>query len=120
MIQKYKEYDLYFIMSERNDSKVKKLIDSKYKSYSNVLIFNYEDINITKSLTLERLIEYSFNKFYKFFPIDTIPIIEKEHIKKNMINRIENMNKITEQIKDRSFEYWDKFYGVHGGHRNRS
>ena len=120
MINRYKRYDLYFVMSERNDNKVKKLIDNRYREYSNVLIINYININVTDYLTIERVIEYSFNKFYNFFPKKIIPHMKKEYIKKNMLNRIENMNKVTEQIKDRSFEYWDKFYGVHGGHRNRS
>ena len=44
--------------------------------------------------------------------------MEDSMIKKNMEQRIINMNKLYEEIKDKPFSYEDKFYGIHGSHRN--
>jgi hypothetical protein len=115
LINTYKEYELYFIVSERNNI-ISELI--KYKKYSNVLVINYNEINETKNLLLENIIDNIFLKFKKFLPKEIVPDKSDIEIKKDMLTRIRNMNKLTEEIKNKPFSYWDKFYGIHGHHRN--
>ena len=38
----------------------------------------------------------------------------------NAINRINNMNKRYKEIKDKSFDFVDKYYQLHGSHRNNN
>ena len=117
---KYKHYKLYFVMSERNDNKIHAVIPNKYKKKNNVLIINYNQINVTNKLLLDDVIENIFNLFINFFPYDLIP--KKEHIiiKKDMKNRIISMNQCYEKIKNKPFTYCDSFFGIHGSHRNRN
>uniref|UniRef100_A0A6C0LLC6 Sulfotransferase domain-containing protein n=1 Tax=viral metagenome TaxID=1070528 RepID=A0A6C0LLC6_9ZZZZ len=120
LIEQFKQYKLWFVMSERNDEKTCKLIDDKYRKHRRVLIINYNEINETPSLSLDNIVENIFHKFVKFFPKNLIPKKDSNAIKLDMKNRVIEMNKVTEEIKSKPFEYWDKFYGVHGSHRNRN
>tara|TARA_B100000900_G_C20588764_1_gene720746 strand:- start:969 stop:1511 length:543 start_codon:yes stop_codon:yes gene_type:complete len=117
---KYNKYQLYFVMSERNDDSVNKLIDNKYRTKTNVLIVNYTELNETESNTLDNIIDNMFNKFINFLPQEIIPKKNKNVFKEDMKKRIEKMNKIKEEIKDKPFSYWDKFTGIHGHHTNRN
>jgi hypothetical protein len=112
-------FDCYFIMSERNDSREKKLINNKYRNYPNVLIFNYNEIkNTTDSSQLNKITDNVFYKIKKFLPKSFF--IEKDDVyKRNMTNRIQNMNKKYEEIKNKPFSYFDTFYHIHGSHKNR-
>ena len=47
------------------------------------------------------------------------PVTNEEIILNNTIKRIEAMNKICEEAKDKPFEYCDEFYHIHGHHRGR-
>jgi hypothetical protein len=121
IIDKHKEYNFFFVMSERNDQKIKALISDEYRNKNNILIIDYNEINVTTNLSLDDVIENMFNKFKKFFPDDLILNQDDQLIKKNMKNRIINMNIIVEKFKYKSFyNTWDHFYGIHGNHRNRN
>lgn len=117
---RYPQYKLFFIMSERNDSKVKKLINDKYKQKSNVLIINYENLLETDKNNLNNIIDYVFDRFINFIPNELHPQKNYHLIKEDMKKRINKLNEIVEQMKDTSFEIWDRFTGIHGGHRNRN
>ena len=120
IIDKHKEYNFFFVMSERNDKKIKGLIKDEYRNKDNVLIINYNEINVTTNLALDDVIENMFHKFKKFFPDDLIPNKDDQLIKEDMKNRITNMNIVVEKLKNNSFySDWDHFYGIHGNHRNR-
>jgi len=119
-IKKYKNYKLYFIISERNDNKIKKPINKKYKKMNNVLIIKYNELLENNNNSLENIINNIFNKFNNFIPNELFTIKDKNIIKENMLNRIKLMNKVVEKMKNNSFEEYDKFTGVHGGHRNRN
>ena len=117
---KFKQFKLWFVMSERSDEKTCKLIDDKYRTNKQVLIINYTEINETPNLSLDNIVENIFSKFMAFFPKNLIPNKDNNKIKSDMKNRIVEMNKVTEEIKTKSFKYCDAFYGVHGSHRNRN
>lgn len=115
LIQKYSNsYDLYFIVSERD-----KKYNEKYYNYKNILIINYSKLLVSDNNSLENIINYVYSELKLFLPYDIMPKINEKIIKKNAIERIKNMNKLYEKIKDKPFSYWDKFYGLHGHHRER-
>ena len=106
-------------MSERNDNKAKKLINNNYRKYTNVLIFNYNELLETDKNDLNNIINNAFNKFMNFIPKELIPEKSSDLIKEDMKKRIIRVNETVIQMKDKSFEIWDNFTGIHGGHRNR-
>lgn len=111
MIKKYGEqYDLYFVCSERKTKKL--FIDDKYKTYNNVIIFDYDEINETNDNPLSLIIDNLYNKI-------SSKISNFELDKEKSYQRIINMNNKYEEIKDKPFSYVDKFYEIHGHHRNR-
>tara|TARA_B110000879_G_C11175577_1_gene515812 strand:+ start:2274 stop:2813 length:540 start_codon:yes stop_codon:yes gene_type:complete len=116
---KYQQYKLFFIMSERNDSKVKKLINEKYKQKSNVLIINYDKLLETDKRSINDIIDYVFDIFINFIPKELHPQKDNHLIKEDMKKRINKLNETVERMKDKSFELWDRFTGIHGSHRNR-
>lgn len=59
------------------------------------------------------------SKFKNIFPNKILQKINDDEIKINIITRINNMNKLYEEIKIKPFSYCDEFYGIHGHHRNR-
>ena len=110
LIEKYKNnYELYFICSERIEKGY--IIDEKYKSYNNVIIFQFEELNESSTNNLYNIIS---NIYYK---INTILNI-KLNIESG-IGRIIKMNNRYEEIKHNSFNYIDDFFEIHGSHRNR-
>jgi len=109
-IKKYNEkYNLFFICSERKDKNL--FIDNKYKSYDNVVVFDFNELNETETNTIPKIIENIYNKLKN--------ILNIELNMENAINRINKMNQRYEEIKHKSFDYWDEFYQLHGSHRNR-
>lgn len=110
LIEKYKNnYELYFICSERIGKSY--IIDEKYKSYTNVVIFSFEELNENSTNNLYNIIN---NIYYK---INTILNI-KLNIESG-VDRIIKMNSRYEEIKHKSFDYVDNFFEIHGSHRNR-
>ena len=104
-----KGYNVLFVCSERNNL----IIDAKYKSYNNVVVINYNDLNETDILPINIIVDKVYNSL-----IDIIPrsiVLSKE----NAILRIQNMNTKYEEIKSYPFEYIDIHYQLHGSHRNR-
>jgi hypothetical protein len=109
-ITKYNnDYKLFFICSERAELNL--LIDEKYKLYDNVIVFSFDELNESSTNTIPMIIENIYHKINNKLNIELN--IE------NGINRIIEMNKLYEEIKDKDFAYFDKFYHLHGSHRNR-
>jgi hypothetical protein len=112
LIEKYgKKYKLYFICSERKEKNL--FIDEKYKNYSNVLVFEYSELNETVDNDLVTIVENIYNKVKKL--INYLPLN-----KSNCLKRIIEMNKRYEEIKTKPWDYVDDFYELHGSHRNRN
>jgi len=110
LINKYKNnYELYFICSERIEFGY--LIDKKYKSYNNIIIFSFEELNENSTNSLPIIINNIYDKIKN--------IINIELNIENGIMRIIKMNTQYEKIKNRSFNYVDNFFEIHGSHRNR-
>jgi hypothetical protein len=116
---KFPQYKLFFIMSERNDSKVQKQINNKYKEKSNVLVINYDKLLVTDNNSIKNVIDYIFNKFNNFIPNELKPNKDDNLIKDDMENRIKIVNETVEKMKDKPFNEWDRLTGIRGSHRNR-
>jgi hypothetical protein len=109
--KRYKKYKLIFVCSQRLTHKLS--IDAKYKAYNNVLVFNYVELNETKTNHLEKIVDTLYTRLKQILPN------EIELSKEKCMERITNMNKRYEEIKDKDFNYVDSFYQIHGSHRNR-
>ena len=118
-IEKYPQYNMYFVMSERDDNKVSRLICESDRQNKNVLIIDYNEFVESDVLSLHTIIDNIFDKFIKFFPPDMIPDKNHTEIKNNMMTRIENMNICVDKLKNEPFSIFDSFYGIHGNHRHR-
>ena len=111
LIAKYKEqYDVYFVCSERKD--MNKFIDDKYKSYNNVCVFDFNELNETLENTIPKIIQNIYDKINSMLNIE----LNVE----GGINRINLMNVRYEEIKEKPFVYVDNFFEIHGSHRNRT
>ena len=115
LMNKYSDkYDLYFVCSERNDDKCCKLICDIYRTYENVIIFNFNELNdhFDKNNT-EKIVQNAYKRLKTFLPSNLSLNVE------NAEKRIKNMNKICEDIKNKPFKFYNKQYHIHGSHRNR-
>lgn len=111
LINKYKnKYKLVFICSERQ--KMNYFINKKYKTYNNVVVFDFDELNETNDNTLVQIVDNIYNKV-----INILPDIELDKTK--CIERIKLMNIRYDEIKNKSFKYVDDFFEIHGSHRNR-
>jgi hypothetical protein len=117
IMQDLKDYDLYFVMSERNDEKEQKLINQKFRKYENVLIFDYTELLETKDKSLQEICENAERKLTSFLP-QAIMQQAKGGLEQ-MHKRISSMNEKYQEIKNKPFSYLDPFYQLHGSHRNR-
>lgn len=115
----FHEYKLFFIMSERNDKKLKLLINSEYKQKPNVLVINYNYLLQTDKNTMKNIVDYTFNKFNQFIPKELKPKKPDVLIKQDMMQRFRTVNATVELMKNEPFTKWDKFTGIHGSHRKR-
>jgi hypothetical protein len=110
LIEKYKDqYDLYFVCSERKN--MNKFIDDKYKSYNNVCVFDFNELNETPENTIPQIIQNIYDKINSMLNIE----LNVE----GGINRINLMNVRYEEIKEKPFSYVEDFFKIHGSHRNR-
>ena len=66
-------------------------------------------------MKIKEIIDNIYNKLYSILPL----YIGCKLNKNNALNRIINMNKRYEEIKDLPFTYIDPFYELHGSHKNR-
>jgi len=114
LILKYNnKYKLYFICSER--SELNYMIDLKYKSYDNVIVFDFIELNETETYDVPKILVHIADKIK---PILSIQLNIELNIE-NGINRIVKMNNLYEKIKNLPFNYIDNFFEIHGSHRNR-
>ena len=114
--EKYnKKYKLVFICSERQEKNYK--IDEKYKTYKNVLIFDFDELNETPNNTLTLIVDNLYNKINHLFIELGLEDIKLDKTK--CIERIRAMNSRYEEIKYDPFSFVDNFFEIHGSHRNR-
>lgn len=85
----------------------------EYKDRANVITFSYSEILETDSWSILDICTNIYNKVST-----VIKDINPQSIK-DMESRIIEMNKLYETIKHKPFEYHDKYFHIHGSHRNR-
>lgn len=111
LILEYSEkYNLIFICSERKQKN--KFIDEKYKSYDNVIIFDFDELNETENYKLEDIVKNIYEKIKT--PLKNIKLDTKK-----CFERLTLMNIRYEEIKYFDFNYIDNFFEIHGSHKNR-
>lgn len=103
-------YRLFFICSEREELNL--LVNSKHKSYDNVVVFPYSELNETASNPLPDIINNIANKIRDLLNIE----LDVE----SGITRVTRMNALYETIKEKPFIFYDHFYHIHGSHRGRN
>ena len=82
------------------------------------MFIKYEELLETKDNSLEKISKNVYAKLKEVLPEEfMIQNREKTSIQ-NGINRITNMNDRYTKIKDKPFEYVDKYYQIHGHHKN--
>ena len=118
LISKYSNYKLYFVCSERKDTENTEVIDTKYKLYNNVVVFDFNELNETDDNTIPKIIQNIYNKI-QGLNINTDTNTNIDLNIESGINRITLMNKRYQEIKHLPFSYIDDFYEIHGSHRNR-
>jgi len=107
------KYDLYFIISDRGDYEW-----DKYYQYNNVLFISFEDLLENENNLLSNIVSNVYSKLKELIP-KKFMIYNRESVSiQNGINRINNMNIRYEKIKEKPFEFVDKYYQIHGHHRN--
>lgn len=117
LIKKYgKFYNLLFICSERQEKNY--IIDDKYKKYNNVIVFDFNELNELNDNTLTKIVDNIYCKFDNM--LCKLKITNLHLNKTNCIERITHMNHRYEEIKNEPFTYIDKFFEIHGSHRNRT
>ena len=104
------KYNLFFICSQRCE--YNKFIDANYKSYDNVIIFDYNELNETDDNNLDSIVDTIYNRILEKIPY---LIMNKETCKERIIG----MNNCYKEIENRPFSYFDTFYKIHGSHRGR-
>lgn len=113
--RKFSNYKLLFIMSDRHNQ-----LGSNYKNKENILIIKFSELNEKDNYSLDDIINNTYEKLNNFLPNDLKSKLDSTESKTNMKNRINNMNNLYEKIKNKPFSYFDKFYHIHGKHRNRN
>lgn len=108
-------YDLYFIISDREDYDW-----HKYREYNNVLFIKYHDILETEKKSVNDICINIFEKCLNFLPDNYMIYIRRNISINNAVNRINNMNKRYNEIKNKPFDFVDKYYQLHGNHRNKN
>jgi len=112
------KHNIFLIMSERDKKYPKEL-----RNHTKVLIFPFEDLAARDSYypdsphSLEWVISNIYEKLTEFLPPQLF-CNESEMIE-SALKRVTSMNKVCEDIKDKPFSYFDKFYHVHGSHRGK-
>jgi len=100
------QYKIIFICSQRKDLNL-------YVNHHSpeVIIFDYEELNETDTNPLFKIIENIHHKIKHVLPINLD--------KKSSLERILAMNARYKEIEKEPFTYHDKFFQIHGSHRNR-
>jgi hypothetical protein len=114
LITKYHDkYELYFVCSERDNEFI--YIDNRYKLFNNVIVFDFNELNETEANPLSNIIETIYHPLSKLLAKHDFIKLNKE----TGIQRLMNMNKRYQEIKNKPFNYVDPFFEIHGSHRNR-
>jgi len=97
----------YWIISSNRDLK-------QYQcAHSNFISFDYEQLLETETNSIEMIVNTVAQKLKAVLPHSIT-----QHMDVNTsINRIKEMNTFYETVKTQPFEYFDKFYCIHGKHR---
>lgn len=103
------KYNLFFVCSER---KGKSRFNDKYRSYKNVAIFDFAELNETSQNTLFHIVECVYDKLKPL-------LVGIELDDAGCYERLVEMNERYEEVKHLPFDYVDPFYNLHGSHRNR-
>jgi hypothetical protein len=98
-------YKMYYICSERG-----RQFEDRYRTYDNVAIFDYNDLN---NISLETICGNLYDVVHFMEPTVELSI-------SGCMERVQTMNDRYEIIKDWPFEYTDPFFNLHGSHRKRS
>lgn len=107
------KYDLYFVISDRDDYDW-----SDYYHYDNALFIKYSELLETSENSLENISKNIYAKVKELLP-EEFMIQNRENVSiQNGINRVINMNERYEKIKSKPFEFVDKYYQIHGHHKN--
>lgn len=99
-----RSHQVYFVCSEREQLKMPPY------SYPNVIILQYA---LLAQPSPEAVVDCVLAKLRNQLPATII--LSRE----NAVERLKNMNERYESIQDKSFDYIDPFYELHGSHRNR-
>ena len=103
-------YKVVFICSERETMKF--CINPKYKSYNNVVTFDFDELNETGNNTLVEIANRIYSKVKILLP-------EIELDKTNCLERIKLMNARYNEIRKENFSYIDPHFHLHGSHCHR-
>ena len=103
------KYNLFFVCSER---KGKSWFNDKYRSYKNVAIFDFAELNETPQLPIELIVGRIHAKLKSL-------LVGIELDDAGCYERLVEMNERYEDIKYLPFDYVDPFYNLHGSHRGR-
>ncbi len=107
---KYSQYNVLFVSSERQSMGI--CIEDRFRCRDNLVIFDYEELNEREDYPLSAIVRHIYEKVQGKWP----------HIAWNedtCLQRLLKMNERYEEIRDRPFAYIDRFYHLHGSHRNR-
>ena len=96
----------------------------KYRAYSNVTVLDYNKLNKTEENSIENIVDYVHKSLTDMiFCVsneDAGALWYQQSNKTNAVERIKKMNERYDEIKDKPFSFVDKYYHLHGGHRNRA
>jgi hypothetical protein len=104
------KYNLFFICSERTATGSS--FPDRYRTYDNVAIFDYADLNETAGRSLPVIAATIYNKVRALIP--GIPLS-----KMGCLARIMAMNERYAEIEEEPFDFVDPFFQLHGSHRRR-
>jgi hypothetical protein len=110
LTQKYNNFELIFVCSERKTMGIE--FEDKYKYYKNAVIFDFDELNERADYTLPDIVQCIYDKMIPMLP-DIV--LNKE----TCLNRLQRMNQRYGEICDMPFSYVDRFYHLHGSHRKR-
>ena len=101
-INKYSHlYDFLFIVTERNQT-----LSFKHR----VIKVQFVEVNETPILSIDQIVKKMYLKLQPAIPVPLNIVAGKQ--------RILDMNRLYETIREKPFEYIDTFYHIHGHHRH--
>lgn len=113
-IYSYSQFDLFFVLSERNEK-----YPPHFYNMNKILIIDYNTLLESETNQVETIVENVYEKIRNFLPSRLFEHYNENIMKKNATRRVKTMNALYERIKNKDFSFFDSFYLLHGGHRNR-